>query len=151
MPLTDEQRQRIVEEAKAWCEGTPYRGNTCIKGVGCDCAQLLFGVYRDAGFVSAETVIPQNYQMNVAMHKRDDTYIDTVRRFAREIPESDVKPGDIVLYKIGRGFSHAGIIVEWPEHVVHALAREGVHAGHGKNWKFGKYERIFLTLKDEHC
>jgi len=151
MGLTPEQRKKIVAEAADWCKDTPYRGNTAIKNVGCDCAMLLFGVYRDAGFIAADTAVPRNYQMNVAMHKRDDRYINTIRRFAREIPESEVQPGDIVVYKIGRGYSHAAIIVKWPEHIVHALERDGVHAGHGKNWEFGKYERVFLTLKDEFC
>ena len=42
MGLTDKQREKVCEVAKSWY-GTPYRGWTCIKGVGCDCGQLLKG------------------------------------------------------------------------------------------------------------
>jgi hypothetical protein len=154
MGLTTEQRQKIVDQAKDWCKDTPYRGNTAIKNVGADCGMLLFGVMRDSGFIPAdvEAELPHNYPMNLAQHKADDTYINTIRKFAREIPEAEVLPGDIVVYKIGKGWSHGAIIVSWPEHIVHALIREGVHAAHGKTWKLNRrYERMFLTLRDEFC
>jgi len=78
-------------------------------------------------------------------------YISIIEKYMREIPESEVKPGDVVVYKLGLAFAHAAIIVKWPEHVIHSLEREGVHAGHGKNFKFGRLEKKFYTVKDEWC
>jgi len=147
MSLTQEQRENIVRVAKEWI-GTKYRGNTCIKGVGCDCGQFLFGVYVEAGLVPADATLPKNYSLQVE-NRNDTDYIDTVRRFAREIPESEVKPGDIVLYKFGKGFYHGSIIVEWPAYILHSLQREGVTAGHGMNTRFRRREKVFFTLKDE--
>ncbi len=77
-------------------------------------------------------------------------YVQTVEKYMREIPESEVLPGDVVVYKIGLAFAHAGIVVKWPEHIIHALAREGVHAGHGKNFKFGRLEKRFFTVREEY-
>ena len=147
--LTDEQREHIITEAKEWI-GTKYRGNTCIKGVGCDCGQFLFGVYAEAGFLPADTLLPKNYSLQIE-HRNDTEYIDTVRRFARDIPESEVKPGDVVLYKFGKGFYHGCIVIEWPAFILHSLKREGVTGGHGMNHGFGKREKVFLTLRDEFC
>jgi cell wall-associated NlpC family hydrolase len=151
MPLTDQQREHIVEVAKSWY-GTPYRGWTCLKGVGCDCGQLLKGVFMEAGHRPQDGVpTPKDYSLQVYLHRKDTTYIDTIAKYFREISETDVKPGDVVAYKLGKGFAHAAIVVKWPEHVIHTLKREGVHAGHGNNNKFGRLEKKFFTLRDEFC
>jgi cell wall-associated NlpC family hydrolase len=150
MPLTTEQRQRIVKEATAWID-TPYRPNTCIRQVGCDCGQFLFGCFSNLGFIPKDFDIPKNYSIQSALHQNDPSYIDTARRVAREIPESEVQPGDFVIYKFGKAFSHGAIIVEWPHFIIHSLKRDGVTGGDGMNLRFAKREKVFLTLKDEFC
>lgn len=151
MPLTDEQRSNIVKIAKEW-HGTPYRPHSCMKNCGTDCGQLLKGVFLEAGHRPDDGVpLATDYSVDIWLHKDDTSYIDTVSKYMREIPESEVKPGDVVLYKFGRGYAHAAIIIKWPEYVVHALKREGVTAGHGMNLKFGRREKKFFTLKDENC
>jgi cell wall-associated NlpC family hydrolase len=140
-----------VQVAKSWYK-TPYRGWTCLKGIGCDCGQLLKGVYQEAGLRPPDGVpTPKDYSLRVAQHQASTDYIDTIGKYFREIPESEVLPGDIVVYKLGLAFAHAAIIVKWPEHIIHSLEREGVHAGHGMNNKFRPLQKKFYTLQDQFC
>lgn len=149
--MTPEERQRVVDVAKEWI-GTPYRGWSCLKGAGCDCGQFVRGVYLEAFPEKFKDCIPlpKDYSLQIWQHKEDTTYLDIVSKYMREILESEILPGDVVLYKFGKGFAHGAIVVSWPEFVIHSLERYGVHGGHGKNHKFGKLERKSFTLKDEH-
>jgi hypothetical protein len=148
MPLSDKQREHIVEVANTWV-GTPYRGWSCVKGAGCDCGQLLKGVYEEAGHIPEGANLPENYSLQVAQHRKDTEYIDTVMKYMREITEAEVLPGDAVIYKIGLAFTHAAIIVSWPEYVIQAIETHGVSAGHGMNSRYGKLQKRFFTLRDE--
>lgn len=153
MPLTDKQRQTIVKEAKSWI-GTPYRGWSRVKGPkgGVDCGQILAGVYINADFLSADIELPKYYSLSVAQHKESTEYIDLISKYFDEIPEADVKPGDIVVYKLGLAFAHAAIVVEWPSFVVHAFAHGGVRGASGdKHPRLMKTSRKFFSLKQEHC
>jgi hypothetical protein len=131
--MNDIERAAIVAEAKTWID-TPYRGWSCMKGCGCDCMQLLAGVFLNTGHVTKEALaalIPQTYSLNIGQHKEDTEYIDGVGKFMQEIPEAEVKPGDVVMYKLDLAFTHAAIVVEWPTYIIHALARHGVCGAHG--------------------
>jgi hypothetical protein len=157
MGLSDKQREELVKVAESWYR-TPYRGWSCLKGAGVDCGQLLKGVYIEAGHQFSDGIpLPKDYSLQISQHRNDTAYIETVAKYMREIPESEVKPGDVVVYKLGLAFAHAAIIKIWPEHVIHALERDGVTAGHGgegkfgKNIKFSRLEKKFFTLKDEFC
>jgi hypothetical protein len=151
MPLSDKQREHLCEVAKTWY-GTPYHPTTCLKGIGADCGQILKGVFIEAGHkFEPENPIPTPLDYNVRsyLHSKGTEYLDIIEKYMRQIDESEVKPGDVVVYKIGHRFAHAAIIVKWPQHVIHSLNHEGVHAGHGLNFKFGRLPRQFYTLKDE--
>jgi hypothetical protein len=156
MSLNNEQRQNIVKVVESWY-GTPYRGHSCLKGAGVDCGQLLKGVFVEAGHLPADIPLPKNYSLQVSQHRHDTEYIETIGKYMREITETEVQPGDVVVYKLGLAFAHAAIIKVWPEHIIHALERDGVTAGHGgktqfsKNYKFSDLERKFYTLRDEFC
>jgi hypothetical protein len=148
MPLTTTERAHIVEVAKSWYH-TPYRTHTCLKGVGADCGQLLKGVFMEAGHQPEDGVpTPKDYSPRVYLHRKSTEYKDMIEKYFREIPESEVLSGDIVVYQLGWAFAHAAIIAKWPEHVIHSLEKEGVHAGHGMNNKFSRLPRKFYTLKD---
>ena len=101
MPLTDEQRAAVVAEAKTWI-GTPYRGWACMKGKGADCGQLIYGVFRNVGLVAAME-LPKDYSLQVAQHRESREYVEVVDRFFADIPEDEAQPGDLVLYKLGKG------------------------------------------------
>ena len=93
MPLSDKQRERIVEVAKSWY-GTPYRGWTCLRGVGADCGQLLKGVLVEAGHMKVVDVdIPANYSLRAALHTESKEYVGIVEKCMREISESEGSDG----------------------------------------------------------
>jgi hypothetical protein len=74
-----------------------------------------------------------------------------VLKFFREIPESEVSPGDLVVWKLtgSKSYCHGAIIKSWPECFIHAFGDE-VKAGNGKmRLRFAKSEKLFFTLKDE--
>ena len=149
MGLSDAQRANIVAVAESWYK-TPYRGWSCLKGAGVDCGQLLKGVYIDAGYFPSDGIpLPLDYSLQVSQHRHDTSYIETVAKYMREIPEAEAKPADVVVYKMGLAFAHAGIIKSWPEHIIHALERDGVTGGHGMNFKFGRLEKKWFDLTTE--
>jgi cell wall-associated NlpC family hydrolase len=45
-------------------------------------------------------------------------------RIADEIPEREVGPGCLLLFRIGRSIAHAGIVTEWPV-FVHCHKKSG--------------------------
>jgi cell wall-associated NlpC family hydrolase len=148
--LDTQQRAAIVTEAKTWL-GTPYRGWSCIKGVGTDCGQILYGIFHGLGFIPAVD-LPKDYSLQVSQHRASTEYIDLVDKFFRPITEAEVQPGDLVVYELGLAIAHAAIIVEWPRYIIHAEARHGVSGAHGtKSPLFKRAQRVFRTLKDEYA
>jgi len=146
--MLPEDRARIVEEAKSWI-GTPYRGWSCIKGPkgGTDCGQFLYGVFRACGLLPAVD-LPKDYSLQISQHRASSEYLDLVDKYFRDIPESEVQPGDLVVYKIGHAYAHAAIVVNWPGYVIQAEARHGVSGAHGsKSPLFRLAERVFRTLR----
>jgi cell wall-associated NlpC family hydrolase len=151
MPLNEKERENVVRVAKEWY-GTPYRGWTCLKGVGCDCGQFLKGVYMEAGHRPDDGIpTPPDYSLQVSQHRKSTEYIDIINKYMREITEAEVLRGDVVVYKLGLAFAHAAIVVSWPDHIIHSLERYGVCAGHGLNFKFGRLDKKFFTVRDEYC
>ena len=116
-PAEIEGRARIIAEAISWVR-TPFHDDARLKGIGVDCAQLVAGVYLDAGVVPAFEI--PRYTAQWFMHRSEEKLLDFVSRFGREIPESDVRPGDLAIYKIARAYAHAAIIVDWPSEIIHA-------------------------------
>jgi cell wall-associated NlpC family hydrolase len=148
--MTQEQRAAIVAEAKSW-QGTPYMEHARIKGVGTDCGQILYAIYRACGLLP-EVSLPIDYSIQVAQHRASTEYVDFVNRYFRPIQESEALPGDLVLYKLGHAYAHGAVIVSWPEYVIQAELREGVCGAHGtKHPVFHGRPRIFRTLKSEFC
>jgi len=113
----DEGRAKIIECAMSWL-GTPFHDDASVKGVGVDCAQFVAAVFMEAG-VCPVFEIPR-YTSQWFMHRSEEKLQDFVLQFGHEIAEADVKPGDLVLYKIGRAYAHAAIVVDWPNEIIHA-------------------------------
>lgn len=58
------------------------------------------------------------------MHRGDERYLAGLSEYMREIA-GPPKPGDVAMWKFGRCFSHAAIVIEWPV-IVHAVIDIGV-------------------------
>ena len=100
---------------------TPYHPCAKLKGIGVDCLTLLSCVFEDAGLV--ENVPLPNYSPQFMMNRSDEQYMSGLLEYTHEI-HTPPKPGDIVLWKFGRCFSHSAIVVEWPI-VIHAHIGSG--------------------------
>jgi hypothetical protein len=142
MPST-EQIDALLHEAHTWI-GTKYHPHACIKGAGVDCAQLLIGVAVGAGLV--DPIVLRNDYSTVVPEGSE--YVDTILKYCDEIPESDVRPGDIALYKTSHGWMHSAIVVDWPTVIIHAIEKRGVVRGHGKDEYCSGKPRRFFRLKE---
>jgi NlpC/P60 family putative phage cell wall peptidase len=111
-----DERAAVVAEALSWL-GTPWHHQARSKGVGVDCANLVIAAYHDAGLI--DDIQPGNYPRDWHIHKDEERFLAFVPSFAVEIAEAQAQPGDLVLFRIGRVFSHGAIVTGWPQ---------GVHA-----------------------
>lgn len=116
-----DQRGAVMVEALTWLT-TPFHDCARVKGHGVDCANLLIGVYANAGIIAEFE--PEQYSPQWHMHRSEEKFLKTIERFAHEIP-GPPQPGDVVLFQFGRCFSHAAIVVAWPV-VIHAYVVRGV-------------------------
>ena len=150
MPLTTAQREAIVAETETWY-GTPYRGWSCVKGAGVDCGQLIYKTFNNVGLIPELTDLPKDYPLNIGQHRASTEYIDLVLKYFREIPEAEVQPGDIVVWKLtgSKAYCHAAIIKSWPDYCIHAYG-DSVRAVNAKaRLLFRKSEKLFFTLRED--
>jgi cell wall-associated NlpC family hydrolase len=147
-----EQREAVVKEAMTWL-GTPFHHMGRIKGRrgGVDCGQFLIGVFVNAGVMPPFD--PEPYSMQHMLHSREEWYLRDIMKFAKEIPESDAQPGDVITYRVGLTYSHGGIIIEpWPGNIIHAINGVGVIVSHGTkqgNLKGHRHRKFFTRWPKE--
>lgn len=140
-----EQRAAIVAEALTW-EGTPYHHEGRVKGRegGVDCGMLIYEVYRACGLIPETEIAPYSEQFH--LHRDREDYLGYLERFGAEVNGDQARPGDAVIYKMGRCHSHAAIIIAWPK-IIHATAKSGlVRTDEATQPYFSKYERKFFSL-----
>ena len=139
-------RTAITTEALTWV-GTPYRSCGRIKGVGVNCAQLLFGVALGAGVIPADSPEPKWYTAQLATHCKEERLVEYVKVYGGvEIKEEDIKSGDIFLYRSGQSHGHAAIVIEWPEKILHCLPTFGVQMGRADEGQLHAFTRRYFTL-----
>jgi len=113
-------RARVVDAALAWV-GTPYHHQGRVQGVGADCVQLLLAVYHTAGIIPFLDV--RDYSPDWMFHRSDEVYLGGVNQWCDPV-RGEPAPGDVLLYRFGRCFSHAAIVADWPR-IIHAYRPEG--------------------------
>ena len=123
--MTPDQRNAVVAEARSWLR-TPYHDHGRIKGVGADCALMPLDVYSAALFPTLGIVPPQppDYVQQWHLHRSEERYLGYVQQLGA-VPVEAPQPGDFVLFRIGRVYSHGGIVVAWPW-IIHAVNPSGV-------------------------
>jgi len=129
-----EERNRVMMAARGWV-GTPYHHRAAVKGGGVDCARILIEVYAEAGLI--ERFDPGKYARDWHLHRGEERYLQTVESYAGPPVKEGTsimawetegyKPlmGDILVWRVGRTYSHSAIVTEWPR-VVHASAPSGI-------------------------
>jgi cell wall-associated NlpC family hydrolase len=136
-------RASLVQEALTWI-GTPYANSGRIKGVGVNCAQFLYAVAKAS--VLPDAPEPRTFTAQLCYHTKEERIAEYIKSYgAHEIEESEVGPGDIVLYKIGQAHGHAAIVIDWPSRMIHATSPHGCYEGHGTKEGFlaSKHRRYF--------
>lgn len=116
---TSDFSSRVVAEAESWL-GTPWRHHAATKGVGVDCAMLLIHVYANVGII--EAFDPGWYVDDFMLHQGEEVFLGWVEKFAERSDSG--RPGDVVLFKVGRVIGHGGIL-QTPEIMIHADRRAG--------------------------
>jgi cell wall-associated NlpC family hydrolase len=126
----DDQRALVRDLARGWI-GTPYRHQAAVRGSGVDCARVLIEVYADAGLI--ERFIPPRYPPDWHLHHDEERYLNHLESFMGLPIREDgsiaqwkadgYKPlmGDVIVWRVGRTYSHSAIVTDWPA-VVHASA-----------------------------
>lgn len=113
-------RERVIREAREWI-GTKFHHAGRVKGAnrgGVDCAMLLAEVYERAGQIPHVT--PSHYPHDWHLHRDEEKYLAFILQFSVEISAPAIpKIGDVAMFRIGRTWSHGGIVTVWPT-IVHA-------------------------------
>lgn len=129
-------RDKIVEESLTWVN-TPFRDEQGVKGAGVDCAYLPLRVCQAVGLISPDYK-PAHYSPQVMLnsplqtnkwalrHETTTEYLETIHKFCVEISESEVQPGDFVLFKVGTSWAHGGIVIRYPDFILHPIRGRGV-------------------------
>jgi hypothetical protein len=117
--MRDEQAERaaVVTEARRWI-GTPYHHAADVHGAGVDCGMLIVRVFVDIGLCSAFD--PRPYTPDWHLHRGEERYLGFV--FDRCCEVNEPQPGDIIVFRYGRCYSHGGIVTKMnPLSLVHAF------------------------------
>ena len=127
------ERQKFIAEATTWL-GTPFRDQADVKGGGVDCAMLLVRAAADTGLITISGENPRwprPYAPQWHLHRSEEKFLSIVSQLGAEVQREPI-PGDVVVYQVGRCFSHGGIILrqvdgkdgsnnsELGTHVIHA-------------------------------
>lgn len=116
MDLEGAQRAAVVVEAHTWV-GTPYHNCADIKRVGVDCGMLLVRVFVDSGLCAPFD--PRPYPVDWHLHRSEERYLGFIFDRAHEV--SRAQPGDVMVLRYGRCYSHGGIVTAArPLTLVHA-------------------------------
>jgi len=114
-----DQRGAVVAEARKWL-GTPYHNCADVRGAGVDCGMLIVRVFVDTGL--CEPFDPRPYPPDWHLHRGEERYLGFVFDRCAEVPAP--RRGDVAVFKIGRCYSHGGIVTgDAPLTIVHAYQR----------------------------
>jgi len=114
-------RADIIAAALSWL-GTPFHDGACVKGAGVDCANFLIGAVSDAGLI--ERFKPDPYTPQWFLHRGEPIFLETLARYAHEIPKESVEAADIIMYKFGRQAAHGAIVID-AHTIIHAFKYAG--------------------------
>jgi cell wall-associated NlpC family hydrolase len=139
--------ENIIAEARTWI-GTPYHPGGRVKKAGADCATLIAEVCIALGLIP-NIEIPRESAAHF-LETENPLYLETVQQYCDEIAEAELQPGDLVMYRHRKLsiFTHAAIVVQWPEAVLHAVQHRGVIMSHGIQGVFRAWERKYFRLKN---
>jgi cell wall-associated NlpC family hydrolase len=117
LDIESRQRASVVAEARSWI-GTPYHNCGDVKGAGVDCGMLLVRVFVDTGL--CPPFDPRPYPADWHLHRGEERYLGFI--FDRCCEVAQPLPGDAMVLRYGRCYSHGGIVTRPnPLTMVHAF------------------------------
>lgn len=137
-------RAAIVAEASRWL-GTPWHHMARVRGAGVDCIQFLAAVYHACSL--CPDIDTGDYPPDWMLHRSEERMLEGIRQYADEI-ESPHRPqvGDIVVYRFGHCYSHAGI-VSGEREIIHAYLEEReVVRGDPEGGRLAGRERRYFSV-----
>lgn len=140
-------RTAILAEAKLWL-GTPYKNTGRMRGVGANCAQLLYGIYKGAGILPPDAPEPRWYSSQLHVHQKEERLIEYIKSYGGiEIEQAEVKPADVIVFHTGKSHGHAAIVVDFPGTMIHTMQPQGCAFGHcTKEGQLQRFGRRYFTL-----
>ncbi len=139
------QRARVVELAREWL-GTPYHHHGDVQGAGVDCAMLLVRVFSDAGMIPS--IDPRPYPYDWHMHRDAERYMGWVEQYARRVDAP--LPGDVILWRFGRTFSHGAIYIG-NGRIIHSYLNIGCVLGTVADAQLAGRKAIYYSLFPEEA
>jgi len=131
-------RATVVSAVRGWVS-TPYHHAARVKGAGVDCGQLILAAFEEAGAIPH--VDAGYYTCDWHLHRSEERYLGFVEAYlsradevygersladrVREDPLYAIAPGDVLVWRVGRCYSHGGIVTDWPR-FVHAYLPSGI-------------------------
>lgn len=92
-------REQVCETAKTWI-GTKWQHQQSKKGLGCDCAGFVRGVYFD--LTHQKVNCPTDYPATWHFFKTDPKMLETCQANMTEIPLHDIAAGDVLTFRFPR-------------------------------------------------
>lgn len=130
----------VAAEARTWL-GTRFHHQAHLKGVGCDCVGLVLGVGKALGIFPADLTSRPEFAPYVGYSRMPSggRLEQACARFAVQIPVSEIRPGDVVLFNFNGAPSHAAIVGDYPAgglSIIHAYAvtRKVVESRFDEGW-----------------
>jgi cell wall-associated NlpC family hydrolase len=117
-----DERSRVIYEARRWI-GTPYHSCADVRGAGVDCGMLIVRVFVDTGLCAPFD--PRPYAEDWHLHRGEEKYLSFVFDRCKEVQTP--RPGDIMVFRYGRCYSHGAIVTgPSPLTIIHAFQPAGV-------------------------
>lgn len=127
-------RNQIIAEAESW-EGTKWQHQASVKGIACDCAGLIRGVY--CNLTGIETPM-YDYPATWHLFKQEPRVFNECKKYFNEIPIDDVKPGDILIFRFRPNFvAHHLAFVLNNNRIIHADMEAGkvIISNYNATWR----------------
>ncbi len=119
--MTDAQRQAVIAEAKTWLN-TPFHHDGQLKRVGVDCGHFVRLAYNAA--LGLAMPAPPKYSTQWNMHRSEELYLNYVEQYAE--PVETPRRADLLVFQVGRTYSHGCLLIDDADLVIHAMQGHGV-------------------------
>lgn len=117
--MTDLQK-KVLTQAHSWL-GTPWHHEGDVLGGGVDCAMLLVRVFAAAGAIPEFD--PRPYPIDHMLHSDQERFLGWLEQYADPVTSGSPQPADVLVYRVGRCYSHGVIVTQWP-YIIHAFRDE---------------------------